>query len=410
MARIPWTQLRYLLAPFDAGVSVNANGRPAASGEIGVLKVSCVRDGQFFPHENKAVLDGERKRVAVSPKRGDILITRANTPELIGACGLVERDHPNLFLSDKIWLTRPLDPKTDDADYIVGVLCSDEFRRAIKVRATGTSAGMKNISKKSFLAIQVPRPSRESQERLGASLKLFAKCDACIADLLRGKRRLKRALLQQLMTGTCRLQGSRAPWKRVALADVTKEVSTRNRERLGPDRVMGVLKHEGLVPMRERTMADDLSRYKVVTPRAFAYNPMRINIGSIAYSWHPHDVLVSPDYEVFATCPDRLNPRYLDHLRRSEPWASFVKRAGNGSVRVRIYYQDLGQFVFPLPPLDEQQRIASLLDKLDHEIALLEHQFVAYRQIKRGLMQKLLTGEINIPPTTGPTPGVDRHG
>ena len=105
--KIPMIPLRNLLAPFDAGVSVNGTGRPAASGEIGVLKVSCVRDGLFFPQENKAVLDGERNRVAVSPKRGDILITRANTPDLIGACGLVDRNHPNLFLSDKIWLTRP---------------------------------------------------------------------------------------------------------------------------------------------------------------------------------------------------------------------------------------------------------------------------------------------------------------
>jgi type I restriction enzyme, S subunit len=105
-------------------------------------------------------------------------------------------------------------------------------------------------------------------------------------------------------------------------------------------------------------------------------------------------VLVSPDYEVFETRQDRLDPRYLDHLRRSEPWASFVKRAGNGSVRVRIYYQDMGQFVFPLPPLDEQRRIATLLDKADDEIALLERQLGASRQLKRGIMQKLLTGDI----------------
>ncbi len=406
---IPWTQLRHLLAPFDAGVSVNGVGRPAASGEIGVLKVSCVRDGLFLPDENKAVVGPEVKRVAVSPTRGTILITRANTPDLIGACGLVDRDYPHLFLSDKIWLTRPIDRTIDDADYIVGVLCSDQFREAIRVRATGTSAGMKNISKRSFLAIQVPRPSIKLQQKYGLALRRFAQCEACVTRLLMSRRRLRRALLQQLLSGSMRFAHASGAWKRTALGDITSELSTRNRGGLGAERVMGVLKHEGLVPMRERTMADDLGRYKVVPPRSFAYNPMRINIGSIAYSWHKHDVLVSPDYEVFATRPDRLDPRYLDHLRHSEAWASFVKRAGNGSVRVRIYYQDLGQFVFPLPPLREQQRIAALLDKLDHEIALLERQLAAYRQLKRGLMQTLLTGDISHPTTQGSTAGVYRH-
>jgi type I restriction enzyme S subunit len=183
-------------------------------------------------------------------------------------------------------------------------------------------------------------------------------------------------------------------WKRAALTDVAREISVRNGGRLGVDRVMGVLKYEGLVPMRERTIAKDLARYKVVPPRAFAYNPMRLNIGSIAYSWHDQDVLVSPDYEVFEARADCLHARFLDQVRRSAAWANFVQRAGNGSVRVRIYFQDLAQFVFQLPPLDEQQRIAAVLDAIDREIAVLERQLAAYRRLKRGLMQKLLTGEI----------------
>ena len=265
------------------------------------------------------------------------------------------------------------------------------------------------LTKGAFEAMSVPWPDLALRARVGQFLDCVSGVLVASTSYLSVKRRLKRALLQQMLTGMVWPKGARSPWKRVALADVTQEVSTRNGKQLGPDRVMGVLKHEGLVPMRERAMADDLSRYKVVPPRAFAYNPMRINIGSIAYSWHPHEVLVSPDYEVFATHLDRLDPRYLDHLRRCEPWASFVQRAGNGSVRVRIYYQDLGQFVFPLPPLREQQRIAALLDKLDHEIALLERQLAAYRQLKRGLMQALLTGDISHPTTQGSTAGVYRH-
>jgi len=181
------------------------------------------------------------------------------------------------------------------------------------------------------------------------------------------------------------------------LADVSGEITTRNNDVLGVDRVMGVLKHEGLVPMRERTIGKDLSRYRQVPPRAFAYNPMRINIGSIAYSWHESDVLVSPDYVVFACDESKLNARYFDHLRRSSLWSHFVKNAGSGSVRVRIYYKDLAQFVIPLPALDEQKRIADTLDTLDREIVLINRQLAANGKLKRGLMQQLLSGELALP-------------
>jgi type I restriction enzyme, S subunit len=279
-----------------------------------------------------------------------------------------------------------------DPDYVYQWLLSDSGQARLKGSVAGQA--ITRLTLHQIKGMQLPVPPRNAQAAIAKVAGMLDRHTLQISASLVAKRRLKRALLQQLLTGSRRLQGSLALWKRVALSDVTHEVSTRNGSRLGPERVMGVLKHEGLVPMRERTMADDLSRYKVVAPSAFAYNPMRINIGSIAYSWHPYEVLVSPDYEVFETRQDRLDPRYLDHLRRSEPWASFVKRAGNGSVRVRIYYQDMGQFVFPLPPLDEQRRIATLLDKADDEIALLERQLGASRQLKRGIMQKLLTGDI----------------
>jgi len=277
-------------------------------------------------------------------------------------------------------------------DYVAHVLTSPFVQKQVALHTVGQA--VKGINIASVRKLRIPLPVVGRRHLLTRLFDTFKASEHVLADVVAAKRRLKRALLQQLLSGSMRFAHASGAWKRTALGDLTSELSTRNRGGLGAERVMGVLKHEGLVPMRERTMAEDLSRYKVVPPGAFAYNPMRINIGSIAYSWHKHDVLVSPDYEVFATRPDSLDPRYLDHLRRSEPWANFVKRAGNGSVRVRIYYQDLGQFVFPLPPLDEQRRIATLLDKADDEISLLERQFAAYRQLKRGLMQQLLTGEI----------------
>jgi type I restriction enzyme S subunit len=170
---------------------------------------------------------------------------------------------------------------------------------------------------------------------------------------------------------------------------------------MGTACVKAVTKAEGIVPMKERTIGADIGRYLVVRKNWFAYNPMRLNIGSIARWSGDNDVLVSPDYVVFrckianGDSPG-IDPDYLDHLRRSGIWEKFVTAAGNGSVRVRIYFSDLGHLRFTLPCLAEQRRIAVLLNAADREINLLREQLDAIKRQKKGLMQMLLTGEVRV--------------
>lgn len=180
---------------------------------------------------------------------------------------------------------------------------------------------------------------------------------------------------------------------RIKLKTATRESTARNGKLLGREAIMAVTKQVGMRPMREETIAADINRYKVVRPQAFAYNPMRLNIGSIAISSFDEDVLVSPDYVVFECDEAKLLPGYLNHLRRTRLWASHFEAAGSGGVRIRIYYDDLGAFAFPLPSLSEQHRVLSVLDASVTEIETLEHYVAALKTQKRGLMQKLLTGQ-----------------
>jgi type I restriction enzyme S subunit len=185
----------------------------------------------------------------------------------------------------------------------------------------------------------------------------------------------------------------------VRLQEVTEESTTRNNGKLPPALVMGVRKDNGIVPMKERLVAADISRYKVVRPNWFAYNPMRLNIGSIARWQGGSDILVSPDYVVFRclerSTPAALHPDYLDHFRNSKQWNAFVNEAGDGGVRVRIYYNDISQMRLALPDFVEQKKIADCLDSLDDVIAAEGRKLGAMRQHKQGLMQQLfpLPGE-----------------
>ena len=183
------------------------------------------------------------------------------------------------------------------------------------------------------------------------------------------------------------------PLHHVRLRDLTEECTARNGSRLSSETVMGVKKEDGIVPMEERLIAADLSRYKLVRNNWFAYNPMRLNIGSIARWQRDSDVLVSPDYVVFRclerTFPTTLLPEYFDNFRASRQWAAFVSEAGDGGVRVRIYYRDIAQFHLTLPDVDEQQRIADCLGSLDDLIAAEGRKLDALREHKQGLMQQL---------------------
>ncbi|MEZ0169505.1 restriction endonuclease subunit S [Microvirga sp. TS319] len=186
------------------------------------------------------------------------------------------------------------------------------------------------------------------------------------------------------------------PLQELQLADATAESTERNGSGQAPSQIMGVSKVEGIVPMEERIVAADTARYKFVRKDWFAYNPMRLNIGSIARWQGNNDILVSPDYVVFkckGAGPHRLDPAYLDHFRRSDAWEEFVSEKGDGSVRVRIYYKDLARLQLALPSFPEQQKIADFLDSVDALIAAQGRKVEALRAHKKGLMQQLFPQE-----------------
>ena len=183
-----------------------------------------------------------------------------------------------------------------------------------------------------------------------------------------------------------------APCRSMRLGEVTEDASVRNGNKLDAVVVMGVFKGEGMLPMKQRLIANDISRYKVVEKDWFAYNPMRLNIGSIARWSGDESVLVSPDYVVFRCSGDRdqeIAPNYLDQFRHSDQWERFVTLSGDGSVRVRIYFKDLATLRISLPALPEQQKIAECLGSLDDLIAAEGRKLVALREHKKGLMQQL---------------------
>jgi type I restriction enzyme S subunit len=176
-------------------------------------------------------------------------------------------------------------------------------------------------------------------------------------------------------------------WCNVHLGDVTHEVTDRLGTSVTDAPVYGVDRVEGLTPS-PKYQAADLARYKLVTPGMFAYNPMRLNIGSIGYCSTRHKPgVVSPDYVVVACRRDRIEPDYLYWLTKGASWGDWVEAAGVGSVRVRIYYRELKRMPVLLPKTGEQRAIVGVLSALDDKIAHNRHTAQALERLARAIFR-----------------------
>ena len=265
-------------------------------------------------------------------------------------------------------------------------------KREFERQAVGST--IKTIGLPFFKKIKIAVPPFEEQKKIAQLLTSWDKAVTVTEKLLANSQQQKNALMQQLLTGRKRLPGLKNKWRKVPLTDCLNDSGLRNSQFiLGEESIMSVNKTEGMLPMRKQTIGKSIDRYKVVKPGWFSYNPMRLNVGSIC-RWHGEsDCLVSPDYVVFSCNEDLLLGSYFDQFRQAGPWESFMEKAGNGSVRVRIYLKDLEFLKIPLPPVKEQKRIVKVLEAADQEIAISQRKLDCLQQEKKALMQQLLTGK-----------------
>jgi type I restriction enzyme S subunit len=123
-----------------------------------ILKVSAVTSGNFLPEESKYLPEDYRFPDSFLVKQGDLLISRANTKELIGATAYVWNTPGNLVLPDKIWKFIWKDNANIHPLFFLYVSRKPEFRRQIGALSSGTSGSMKNIPKPKLLSLSIPLP------------------------------------------------------------------------------------------------------------------------------------------------------------------------------------------------------------------------------------------------------------
>ena len=155
------TRLKFHLDGIEQGWSPQCENRPAGDGEWGVLKVGCVNGRKFDPSENKALpldLDPEPD---LEVHVGDVLMSRANTRELLGSSVVIEETRPRLILCDKLYRLRVA--TTLYKRFLDYALDTPPLRYQIESQATGTSGSMQNISQGIVKNLILPFPPYPEQ-------------------------------------------------------------------------------------------------------------------------------------------------------------------------------------------------------------------------------------------------------
>lgn len=194
----PIVEIGAVTKTIDSGWSGNGKQREKKSGEIAVLKVSAVTKGYFIPEECKVLADQESIKKYVFPQKGDLLFSRANTKEMVGATAIIKEDYPDLILPDKLWKIRFSD--ATNVVYMKYILSSKTIRNKFSAVSTGTSGSMYNVSMEKFKAIQIPMPEISIQNQFASFTGNVENARLTIQQSLDKLEILKKALIQECFT------------------------------------------------------------------------------------------------------------------------------------------------------------------------------------------------------------------
>lgn len=323
-------------------------------------------------------------------KDGDILLNRTNSPDLVGKAGIYRGDGKAVFASYLVRLE--LDREQVDPDFVIQILASEGGQRHIRQLAT-RAVSQANLNPTTFKNhFQIPLPALKEQVGIRDVLMAW---DAAVEKtelLIAAKERQFTAVSHKMLTAKSRISRFSGHWP-LQRADHIFENTSRKGQTSEP--LLSVTQEWGVIPRdmlegRVTMPSGDTTSFKLVEPGNFVIS-LRSFQGGLEHS--EYRGLVSPAYTVLQARQE-ISERFFRHYLKS---ADFIKRLSVAVIGIRdgkqISFQDFSSIKLPTPTIAEQRAIAEVLDHAEREIALLRNQVATLQKQKRGLMQKLLTGQ-----------------
>ena len=212
----------------------------------------------------------------------------------------------------------------------------------------------------------------------------------------------KKGLMQRLLTGEVRFQEFNGEWRKTELGEFFYPFSKKNsaNEELT---VLSCSTIHGIVPQTvifgKRIASEDIRRYKVVERGDLIYDPMLLWDASIGFLEAVEKGVISPAYSTFKFRKKSGNREYFKYLLKTHYYRQHYKYISQGT-NVRRRKAPVDAFLklsVTLPPTtEEQNKIVETLKASDLEIELFSRKLESLKQQKKGLMQRLLTGQVRV--------------
>ncbi len=273
---------------------------------------------------------------------------------------------------------------------------SNSVRTQIQRESQGSKVLSINVGRLS--KIELSFPTVDEQQRVTSLLSLLDKRIQTQNKIIKELNVLKTTITKRIFSGQLRFKNASGDnyedWKTKKLGDVTILINKRNKnnERLP---VYSINNKLGFVPQSEQfegvdseDRGYDITLYKIIDKNTFAYNPARINVGSIGYSGNLENIIISSLYVCFKT-EEFLNDNFLFQYLKTDFFNKEVLRNVEGGVRDYLFYENFARIKFDLPCVEEQRKIADYLSSIDLKVDI-EIQFLnKLEEQKKFLLQQM---------------------
>ena len=200
---------------------------------------------------------------------------------------------------------------------------------------------------------------------------------------------------KKLNVPNLRFPGFEGEWKQYTMGELTELFSRRNKKRINFP-MFSVTNSRGFVNQQEQfenreMKGEDIAAYKIISPGEYAYNPARINVGSIARYNGDSDCMISSLYVCFKAKKELVDSQLLLHILKSPKMVYNYGINGEGGVRIYLFYPNFARIRVKLPGLDEQKKIASFLDVLEKRIEIQNKVIEKYESLIKALRHHIFS-------------------
>lgn len=181
-------------------------------------------------------------------------------------------------------------------------------------------------------------------------------------------------------------------WEKCILGDITENFNLRNKDKIQYP-MFSVTNDRGFIPQSEQfegrdMVGEDIKAYKIIHSNDFAYNPARINVGSIAMYTGEKPCMISSLYVCFKTTK-KVNNEWLMQLLKTPKMNYYYNVNGEGGVRVYLFYPNFARIRMFIPKIEEQKKIAKLLNLIDERIATQNKIIEDLKKLKSAIVEKV---------------------